>query len=255
MKETYILKPETLNSVNNSTLFYPCSGNDLSVPIELFAPFITDFWFVDRGYFTPGHQDTKRYQLDLPADVIKPTIKDSNLYKFIDKTIVGRPSGTSTVRTIKPCVLTEQYLHLPTGLEFRIHRRRGYGFCGFRKEIRSLGVFFYRGDSMGEGGSGNLWLNPKHLNNICDKLIDGGLIVTDGSNHGKDRNGSILGENYWAKHPIPGKEAMDCSRSFTDDMGRQFNCVGYAGNGYGPTLIWQVHKTVQCNQNQSTNEH
>jgi len=61
MKERLILGKDELESIRDSTLFYPCSGNDLLVPIELFSPYVTDFWFVDRGYFSPGHHGTKHY--------------------------------------------------------------------------------------------------------------------------------------------------------------------------------------------------
>lgn len=52
--EQYILDNEALAAVEGTALFYPCSGNDLDVPIRLFSPFVAEFWFVDRGYFTPG---------------------------------------------------------------------------------------------------------------------------------------------------------------------------------------------------------
>jgi hypothetical protein len=52
MKERLIpLDKEILERINNSKLFYPCSGDDWEIPIELFSPYVTDFWFVDKGYF------------------------------------------------------------------------------------------------------------------------------------------------------------------------------------------------------------
>jgi hypothetical protein len=57
-------------------LFYPGSGNDLLVPIQLFSPFVTDFWFVDKGYFSPGHQDTHYDGLDIPATMQRPLLAD-----------------------------------------------------------------------------------------------------------------------------------------------------------------------------------
>ena len=48
--------------------------------------------------------------------------------------------------------------------------------------LDKLSVFFYRGDSIGESGSGQWWLGPKLFNFMLDKLLDGGLIITDGSN-------------------------------------------------------------------------
>ncbi len=106
----------------------------------------------------------------------------------------------------------------------------------------SLGIFFYRGDSLGEGGSGNLWLIPDHLDEVCDKLINGGLIVTDGSNHGS--YGHTEYEELWNQSNASGsmEEIIKSAKRFMDKRGRSFTCVGYAGKRYGHTLIWQVKK-------------
>lgn len=190
MKERFIITQKTLLSVENSTLFYPCAGNDFFVPIHVFSPFFTEFWFVDRGYFSPGHQDTKYYGLDAPADQQPPLLQRHPDYGLIDTDIIGPPTWNWHIGDIEPCILTETYLHLPSSRLIRIHRRRGYGISAFKKEIGSLGVFFYRGDSEGEGegGSGNFWLYSKRIQDICEKLIDGGLIVTDGSQHSERKD-------------------------------------------------------------------
>lgn len=106
-----------------------------------------------------------------------------------------------------------------------------------------MGVFFYRGDSLGEGGSGDLWLDQKHLEEVCDKLVDGGLIVTDGSNHREDHAIRPLWRYNHKKPPTDDpRELVESIDPFTDKSGRHFTCVGYAGYKYGPTLIWRVRK-------------
>lgn len=50
--------------------------------------------------------------------------------------------------------------------------------------LKNISIFFYRRDSEGEGGSGQYWLSPTLFNLILYKMVDGGLIVTDGSNMG-----------------------------------------------------------------------
>lgn len=151
---------------------------------RLFAPHVTDFWFVDRHYFTPGNQDTRDYGYDAPADEIYPLLQHDSEYELVDKEIVGKPSHSCGVVEIEPCKLTEIYTHIPTGREIKVRRCRRYGVSAFTKEedLKNLGVFFYRGDSQGEGGSGNNWLCIERLSIICEQIIDGGLIVTDGSN-------------------------------------------------------------------------
>src|SRR4051794_18227136 len=87
----------------------------------------------------------------------------------------------------------------------------GFGQRAFQKEISSLGVFFYRGDSEGEGGSGFHWLRRQNLKVVLNKLISGGLLVTDGSNGGSRRYRELCkyrgGES--------GEKAVALARSFT----------------------------------------
>lgn len=51
--------------------------------------------------------------------------------------------------------------------------------------MERIDVMFYRRDSMGEGGSGVLVLAKPFLLAVLEKMPpEGGLIITDGSNHG-----------------------------------------------------------------------
>ena len=242
MDECVVIKQNILEPLSGTSLFYPCSGNDMLVPIRLFSPFVTDFWFVDKGYFSQGHQDTHYDGLDIPATMQRPLLADDETYEFTGSSIKGAPQWDCSVRNIKPSVLSEYYRHKPSNIDIRVHRRRGYGFSAFRKDISSIGVFFYRGDSQGEGGSGNLWLIREHLDEVCNKLVDGGLIVTDGSNYGHSREKFELSKNNFKEIKKSGQEIINSYKSFSDKSGRQFQCVGYVGHRYGPTLIWQVHK-------------
>jgi hypothetical protein len=253
MKERLILDREILERINNSKLFYPCSGNDWKIPIKLFSPHVTDFWFVDKGYFSRGHDYTKDYRLDVPANEQRLVLGADKQYKLLNKKINGPYNWPPDDKHITPCILSETYRHIPTNREVTIHRHREYGLLAFQneKEIDKLGVFFYRGDSAGEGGSGDLWLKPKRLDEVCNKLIDGGLIVLDGSDGCMQthRKKSGIYKELWKYRD---KEVSQCPeelikdmKSFTDHKGRRFNCIGYAGRTDRPTMIWQVHKNAQ----------
>ena len=242
MENELILESSLLDAVIGATLFYPCSGMDLFTPVEIFSSHIDDFWFVDRGYFAPGHPDTRGSRYDAPADEQPPVLKGKSDYEFIEKTIEGPPSWDWNNSYIEPCLVTEKYLHRPTERHITVRRRRGYGYSAFRneKDISPLGVFFYRGDSMGEGGSGNIWFTEEHLTEICDRLMEGGLIVTDSC-------GSIYRgvKGNWGCFDLPDsmppEEILEAAktRSFSQ-VRRRFNCVGYVGYWKGPTLVWQV---------------
>jgi hypothetical protein len=237
-----------LEKVQDRALFYPCSGGDLKLPIHTFSSYIRDFWFVDLCYFWPGHCHTADFGLDRPADEVSPYLADHPDYAFLDATIKGPVTGEIEDRWVlgrrrrdmTPCVRTEMYMHVPTGRYIRLHFRRGYGLSGFQKEKFRLGVFFYRGDSQGEGGSGNLWLVPKKIDLISSRLVNGGLIVTDGSNNGHNHHHDFLWNH--GKYSDRGMEVPVLGDQFVDHVGRTFTCVGNLGYRYGPTLAWQVTK-------------
>jgi len=48
--------------------------------------------------------------------------------------------------------------------------------------LNDISVFFYRGDSPGEGGSGQWWFSPQLFKILTSKLVNGAIIVTDGNN-------------------------------------------------------------------------
>jgi hypothetical protein len=128
-----------------------------------------------------------------------------------------------------------------------------------------LGVFFYRGDSE-EGGSSTQWLtvwgwhrkNKRRrwlIHEVLDKLIDGGLIVTDGSMCKGGHNPHREFRRLHCNRAISAEAAVASVHSFQDDSGRTFRCVGCLGQHYHywPTLIWQVkHATSDPAKHQAT---
>lgn len=242
MTNEVVINEGLLKSVEGTTLFYPCSGNDFIAPLQLFSPFVSEFWFVDMGYFRNGDR----------ADRVKAVFSNESDHELIEKTVVGPPTFREETRTdpktgkqyrhIEPCVLTETYCHRPTGKTVKVHRRRGCGKIAFDKEIASLGVFYYRGDSEYEGGSATHWLWRRQFKRILSKQISGGLVVTDGSQHSPSADSEY--RELWRFHSDSkvGREAMDLVSKFTDKDGISFSCVGYAGHRYGPTLIWRILK-------------
>ncbi|TIC80319.1 hypothetical protein [Crenobacter intestini] len=163
------------------------------------------------------------------------------LYRLLDVQVEGPALWDRRAPHITPCVRSETYRHEPSGRVVRIHRRRGYGFSALRKAVfGELGVFFYRGDSMGEGGSGNLWLLREHVREVLRCLPAGGLFVTDGSQHGRAERGEY--DSFWRYRDLKVEDVqalLQSAEPFADGAGRQFRCVGYAGRRYGRTLAWQ----------------
>jgi hypothetical protein len=227
--------------LTGTSLFYPCSGEDWQTPIDLFAPHIQDFWFVDRAYFKSKNS---------AADKAPLLLKDHDDYSFITSTVKGLPYALEERRVddqtgkeypwLDPCILTECYKHKPSGKVIAVRRRRGFGGTALRKDINRLGVFFYRRDSSGDGGSGEPWLQKSRLREVLEKLINKGFVVTDGSNCPPSPGATYRELRHFHWNTSIGADAVSEARSFTDKEGRLFTCLAYVGEGYGPTLVWQV---------------
>lgn len=241
-----------LSGLAGTSLFYPCSGADLLTPVTLFAGMVATLHFVDRGYFRPGHQDTRHFGLDRPAAEAGPILAPAHEWSLLGKDHAEFESEVDEDdeddfdpwrRYRGIARLTETYHHNPSGREFRVIRSNDDARRAFDGLSDPLGVFFYRGDSLGEGGSGILWNDAPLLERVMGKLVNGGLLVTDGSNPGEGNHRSF------SQHaPLLSACAVRTAKharekigySFTDFVGRRLKCIGYAGQRYGATLIWQV---------------
>jgi hypothetical protein len=81
-KEKFIIAKETLERLEGTSLFYPCSREDFEDCIELFSPHVDEFWFVDIAYFKVG--------INRRPGVIKRVIRNSS-YHLISRIIDGEP--------------------------------------------------------------------------------------------------------------------------------------------------------------------
>ncbi len=199
------LPSEVSARVRNTALFYPCSGNDLDVPIRLLAPAVSDFFFVD---------------------IRKP--RRPTLAGFAHQILRPRNFGGPDI-----------FVHDESGREFRLHRIQ-HRAEEFLDELPEIGVFFFRGDYPvdGEGSSGILWLGSTLFSRVLRLLIPGGLVITDGSNPGP--GGPRPLSDFYRDRKI-GEAAASTARTFQFE-GRSVRCVGYAGEKNGPTLVWQVEQ-------------
>jgi hypothetical protein len=101
----------------------------------------------------------------------------------------------------------------------------------FVAQGRKLSIFIHRGDSAREGGSGFLWLGSRRIRKVLASLEPGGLIVSDGSLAIR-----AMRRRFTGLGPAGIAEAAG---SF-EYAGYDFDCVGYLGMRYGPTLVWKT---------------
>ena len=101
--------------------------------------------------------------------------------------------------------------------------------------VNNLSVFFYRGDSYGEGGSGQMWMGKELFPKIVEKLNPRAIIVTDGANHdlSPDNNNGIT----W--QPMLDYYSHANNRDF-NYQGRQFVHIGWLGSRRRQSGIWMV---------------
>jgi hypothetical protein len=197
------LPDDVLAPIAATALFYPCSGDDLELPVSLFAPVVSDFVFADLRM---------PRRLSLP-NVAPPTVSSHQ----------GARCATS--------------VHEASGREFRVHRRQ-HRAEEVLDALPALGVFFFRGDNPvdGEGSSGVLWLGHDLFSRILRLIVPGGLVVTDGSNPGP--NGPAALSAFYHNRNV-GRAAVSRALPFEYE-GRNFTCIGYVGERNGPTLVWRA---------------
>jgi hypothetical protein len=145
--------PQLSVDVPKGSFFYPCSGNDFNLPIEVFSNYANEFHFADA--FSRDYGKNK----SLRPEVITTDIP------WIGKIALGGYSQS------KKEIDDAQVI---------FHRKDG--LITLLEDIVDLTIFFYRGDSSGEGGSGQLWQGPVLLDYVLMRIQSGGLLCTDDSN-------------------------------------------------------------------------
>jgi hypothetical protein len=235
-------------NLGDGVLLYPGAGNDWQTPVCLFRHLIKNFRFVDECYDKPKF---------LPE--VNQGSRETHLRNALNSRLVWSFQDSHSIEIEWQCE---------------------DGLKALRSLDRSIGIFFYRGDS--SEGSDLWWLfdaggSPKHkvdrlrrsprkridddepvglIHEVLSRLVDGGLIVTDGSKGDGDgyitRDGNPFAypalSEFLGKKEVTPEEAMRESKSFTGPLGHSFHCVGCLdrihSNDKGPTLIWQIRKPV-----------
>lgn len=147
------LTPPTAPSEDHSALFYPSAGYDLFTPTIMGLPFCTRFYFYERGSLPPGK--------------IKKIQRDFALISDDAKCSVAEKSNGCDY----------QFIH--ADIERRVYWVKGNNKSFLEKDI-NLAMYFHRGDSPGEGGSGEAW-DSEYLPSLARKASSGTLrIVTQG---------------------------------------------------------------------------
>lgn len=104
--------------------------------------------------------------------------------------------------------------------------------------IQNISIFFYRRDTDGEGGSEQYWFSPDLFNLLLYKMVDGGLIVTDGSNISPYPYRTDFPWSSFSEH----NKIVD--NFFYNDI--RFQYIGKLNDDdvSKNTHVWQIHKKI-----------
>lgn len=147
--------PSLRASVPIGQLFYPCSGTDVEAAIGFFSGYVSEFHFADP--FHPASPKLRRGKRLEKTDVIHFSL----LGDLLNAQGFSQRLDRSDVVAVS-------------------HKKDGV--LTLLDDISDLSVFYYRGDSPGEGGSNQWWMGPVLFDLVLSKILDGGLVCGDGSN-------------------------------------------------------------------------
>ena len=189
-------------------LFYPCCGRDLSHPIANFSKVANSLHFADTN--------------------------------ISQKACMGQRPKLETVKHIGSIMIMAPTVSEEKKDGCTVNMHQADGLVALAKQVPDLSVFYYRNDSRGEGGSNQMWLEPVLFHYILERLMNGGLIVTDGSNGG-----------YWDAGPIfdieapwnvmcPQLPCFDSKVTYFEYAQRKFQFICELEDASGPVKVWQV---------------
>ena len=221
-------------------LYHPCCGDDLAVPLALYADFVDVFVFVEAirvpRWIRENHQGRHDSRDTLRQHgyrhVGNVVIGDRNLRPRIPSIEVPGSSQSMldpAALEANSCTVQDTF-QSREGRTITVFRKRGCGLTTL-EQLDGIDVFYYTGDSPGESGS-NLPLMKQPDFYWLQKMRAGGLVVTDGS------NADSIGFGKWLDEQ---EEAwIDRSGEHFSKWGRTFTCLRKAGHRYGPVLEWQI---------------
>jgi hypothetical protein len=177
------LPKSIFSDVKGRTFIYPSAGDDFEEPFRLFSGHCDELIFVDINYDfdcrpSPAFDGWRLVKVDIFGST-----------KERIRIIEGE---RRSYREVSPAWRRQIYRCEVGSREVVVTQRRGFGQYAIRElPDESLGIFFHRGDSGGEGGSGVLYLGNQTLKHepiarvfdtIKTKLSYPALIASDGSN-------------------------------------------------------------------------
>lgn len=140
-----------LRTLPGRIFFYPSAGSDWMEPLTQFIEWMDEFRFIDIRYQFKNARPIPLGGWDLLEDsavLLGPAVSRGHILQ---------DGKGCEFRHIEPAWLSHAYRNPRDGRQVLVTRRRGFGQYALHElPDSSVGVFWHRGDSAGEGGS-NVW--------------------------------------------------------------------------------------------------
>lgn len=173
-------------------LFYPCSGSDTCDPLYMFMDQVNEFHFADMGsIMLPNVERPNMVSRRIPDMLL-----DQSLVKAVrSKGRISIPFEKSNNPINVRHVSWELTGDEDRNVDIYCWRTNAKHLLPF---LKSIAVYYYRGDGHGEGGSGLDWLNSNWFDQVLEKMPNGALILTDCGNVELSDKPTVP----WSKMPI-----------------------------------------------------
>jgi len=181
--------------VPEGVLFYPCAGYDSLEPIELFGSLVDNMVFADIRDVKLPHPNcdmifyhnvkSRVYKEKSQGEIHRGIIEEVHINLENRNLDISRSLNNyfsinlGSIRTVNRSKKIEWFLEDKS--KIKLTTIKNDGFLSLLT-LNDISVFFYRGDSPGEGGSGQWWFSPQLFKILTSKLVNGAIIVTDGNN-------------------------------------------------------------------------
>lgn len=193
-------------NIPEGRLFHPSCGEDIQ-SFTMFQRSVTGFDFAD-----PSRMPSLDKMMNLTGG--RKTIG-----RRYSPNVASGPRIGNIGSICPPKILPEFDKSIPPHFIRRFYLD---GVITFFTHIHSMSIFYYTGDSPGEGGSNQAWLGPTLFPLVLDRLLDEGLIVTCGTD--------TVTNEHWLKES-PWRPIIKGGATF-QFAGRKFQLLAPS--------IWQV---------------
>ena len=166
-------KPYSVSPKVNSVLFYPSSGTDFITPILLGLPFCREFYFYEHEPLGQSNRNRQSTMIEYKRILIKIAYEFKKINGF-------NMHRRDWIIKTDDAFIKFNYDEIERTIHW-VHKDNK----DFLKKDVNLTFYFHRGDSYGEGGSGQFWdsdLLPELVKKVKNDY--GCLFVTDGEPRG-----------------------------------------------------------------------